>query len=344
MFENKNVRIILYIAIMFVLTFTWNWLDDGSEATQKENTKVVLNEVVHSVFYVPLYVAIENGYFSEEGLDVTLQVGNGADKSMTALLSGEANIILAGAESSMYVQSNENGKEIVNIGQLTKRAGNFLVAKEKADNFTWEDVKGKKIIGGRPGGMPEIMLEHILKEHGINPTTDVNITTNLDFTATTGAFATGEYDYTMEFEPNATKIETEGYGYVVASLGTDGGEIPYTSFITTKEYAKDNSETLEKFLNAIYKAQKFLVETDSSELAKIISPQFDSVPIDQLEIIIERYKSQDTWTLNPLCNVESYEKLEQILLKAGTLTSEIDTSALVDNSIARKVVGENGGN
>ncbi len=304
-------------------------------AEPKELTQIVLNEVVHSVFYAPQYVALANGYFEENGLAVELITGNGADKSMTSLITGESQIILAGAESSMYIQANEDnkdGKDVVNVMQLTKRAGNFLVARDKTDNFKWEDVKGKTIIGGRVGGMPEITLEYILKQHGIDPAKDVNIITNLDFTATVGAFATGEYDYTVEFEPNATKLEKEDYGTVVASLGVDGGEIPYTSYITTRTFAEGNKEVVTSFIKSIKQAHEFIEQNDSKTVAEVVSPYFENISVDDMTSIIDRYKQQDTWNKELVCNVESYEKLIGMLKDAGTLQNDVDLGKLIDNS------------
>lgn len=316
---------------------------ENTEVAETEKTeldKIVLNEVVHSVFYAPLYVALSNGYFEENGIEVTLVTGNGADKSMTSLLTGESNIILAGAESSMYIESDETSKDLINVAQLTKRAGNFLLAKEETSTFTWNDVKGKTIIGGRPGGMPEITLEHILREHGIDPVKDVTIITNLDFTATAGAFATGDYDYTVEFEPNATKIENQGYGTVVASLGVDGGTIPYTSFITTTEYADNNEKSIVKFLTAIQQAIIFIEENPTEDVAKSVTPYFDNISVDEMTKIIERYKTQDTWNKELYCNEDSYIKLEKLLIEAGTLNKEILINNLITNKYVDLIGGE----
>ncbi len=342
MFDEKKLMACIIAVISIIYTFALT--DDFGVGTISEDsnskTKVVLNEVVHSVFYTPQYVALEKGFFEENGLDVEIIVGNGADKSMTSLLTGEADIILAGPESSMYVQSNENGKEVVNIAQLTKRAGNFLIARDDVESFGWEDVKGKTIIGGRPGGMPQITLEYILKENGVDLKNDVNLITNIDFTATAGAFSSGDYDYTVEFEPNATKLENDGYGTVVASLGVDGGEIPYTSYITTKNFADNNDETIEKFLLAIKEANQFINENSTEDVALAISGQFETFTQDELESIINRYKNQDTWNENLIVDIEAYENLEKILRDAGTLTGDVDINRLIDNSHAENLVGE----
>ncbi len=344
---KKNNYLLYTFMVIFSLTafyvftnFDYQKVFSSSEENKNvELQKVTLNEVVHSVFYAPQYVAYELGYFEEEGLDVEIVVGNGSDKSMTALISGEADIILAGPESSMYVASSENGKDVVNVGQLTKRAGNFLIAKDEYKDFNMEDVIGKTIIGGRPGGMPQMTLEYVLKSYGIEPFVDVNIITNLDFTATVGAFSTGEYDFTVEFEPSATKVENEGFGKVVASLGVEGGEIPYTSYITTKQFTEENSQTVEKFLTAIYKGQKYVSENTSENIAKIIEPQFEGITLEQLVKIVDRYKSQDTWNTTPICDEKSYEKLQEILVEAGTLINKINIKSIVNNSFARKIVG-----
>ncbi len=342
MLNEKRLVGFIFAVIVMLYTFTLQNGIDNSEVVEADETgtKIVLNEVVHSVFYAPQYVALEKGFFEKNGLDVEVIVGNGADKSMTALLTGEADIILAGPESSMYVQSNNNEKEVVNIAQLTNRAGNFLVARDKVDSFKWEDVKGKTIIGGRPGGMPQITLEHVLKQNGIDPKKDVNIITNLDFTATVGAFSTGEYDYTVEFEPNATKLEKGNYGTVVASLGVDGGEIPYTSYITTKDFAKNNPEVIKKFLLSMKEAHQYINDNSTEDVALVISSQFENVTKEEIEIIIDRYKNQDTWNDMLICDIEAYEKLESILRDAGTLTGEVDINALIDNSHAKGIVGE----
>ncbi len=331
----------VYLALLVIIIALVGYvLESQRDKASGELETIVLNEVVRSAFYAPQYVALSEGYFEENGLSVELITGNGADKSMTSLLTGESDIILAGAESSMYIKAEDSSKDVVNIAQLTKRAGNFLIARDETTNFSWEDVKGKTIIGGRPGGMPEIMLEHILKENGIDPVKDVTIVTNLDFTATAGAFATGDYDYTVEFEPNATKIEGEGYGKVVASLGVDGGEVPYTSYITTQAYAEENKENVENFLAAVKKGQEYINTHSSEEVADSIIVYFDNITKSQLVNIIDRYRYQDTWNTTLVCNEESYEKLQQILLDAGTLSKGVDLETLINNYYADKLGGE----
>ncbi len=338
--KNKKYTTLILSTIVIVIAILFGFLNNRNNKNEVELEEVVLNEVVRSVFYVPQYVALSEGYFKDNGLEVKLITGNGADKSMTSLITGESDIILAGPESSMYLKVNDEAKEVINIAQLTNRAGNFLIARDEVDTFNWEDVKGKTIIGGRPGGIPEITLEYILKENNLEPFKDVEIVTNIDFTATAGAFATGTFDYTVEFEPNATIMENEGYGKVVASLGVDGGEIPYTSYITTNKYAKENEETLIKFLTAMKEAQIFIQDNTSEEIVDSIIIYFDNIPKEDLIKIIDRYKEQDTWNEELYCDIEGYKKLQNILIDAGTLEKEIDLETLINNSFIDKVGDE----
>lgn len=230
---------------MFILTGC------GKE-TASGNQKVVLNEVAHSIFYAPMYVAIEEGYFADEGIDLTLVTGFGADKTMTAVLSGEADIGFMGSESTIYTYLGDTDDHVVNFAQLTQRAGNFLVSREDSSSFIWADLKGKTVLGGRKGGMPEMVFEYILKMNGIDPATDLTIDQSIDFGSTAAAFSGGQGDYTIEFEPHATALETKGDGYVVASLGRDSGYVPYTAFSAKKSFIDANKDTIQGFTNALH--------------------------------------------------------------------------------------------
>lgn len=304
---------------------------------EDEITDVALNEVVHSVFYAPQYVAMEKGYFMEEGINITLETGWGADKSMATLLSDNADIILAGPESSIYVFAEGKEDYPVNFAQLTQRAGNFLVGREDT-GFDWEDVKGKTIIGGRPGGMPEMILEYVLKQNDIEPFVDVEILTNVEYTSTAGAFTSGVGDFSAEFEPTATKLELEGKGHIVASLGEASGIIPYTSYITSKTYLENNRDTVVSFTKAINRGLDFVNTKSSKEIAEVISPQFEDLSIEELEIIVERYKNQDTWPLSPKCNLNSYNLLVEILFAGGTLEEKVNVEELINNEIVDSIV------
>lgn len=242
--------------------------------TTSGNTPLVLNEVAHSIFYAPQYAAIELGYFEEEGIDLTLVNGAGADKVMTALISGDAQIGFMGSEASIYVYQEGSQDYAVNFAQLTQRAGNFLVGRQPEDNFKWENLKGKKVLGGRAAGMPQMVFEYILKKHGLDPKTDLNIDQSINFGLTAAAFTSNDADYTVEFEPFATTLESEGSGTVVASLGTDSGYVPYTAYCARKSFIEQNPEIIQKFTNAIQKGMDYVNSHTAEEIAKTIAPQF----------------------------------------------------------------------
>lgn len=313
----------------------------GQPTTQKEEqepVKMVLNEVAHSIFYAPMYVAIEEGYFAEEGLDVELVTGFGADKTMTAVLSGEADIGFMGAEASIYTYNEGANDYVVNFAQLTQRAGNFLVAREEMPDFKWEDLKGKTVLGGRKGGMPEMVFEFILKQHGIDPQTDLTINQNIDFGSTAAAFAEqgAEADFTVEFEPGATTLEEEGKGYVVASLGKDSGYVPYTSFSAKQSYIAAHPEEIQKFVNALQKGMDFVQSHTPEEIAKVIKPQFPETSDSTLTTIVTRYYEQDTWKEDLVFEKDSFELLQDILESAGELEKRADYKDLVTTEFAEK--------
>lgn len=296
--------------------------------------KIVLNEVAHSIFYAPLYVAMEEGYFEKEGLNIELVNGAGADKTMTALLSGEANIGLLGPEATIYTYAGNSDDYVVNIAQLTQRAGNFLVAREDMSSFTWADLKGKNVLGGRKGGMPQMVFEYILKKNNIDPATDLTIDQSIDFGSTAAAFTSGKGDFTVEFEPSATALEKMDDGYkVVASLGVDSGYVPYTAFAVKKSYMEKNGETIQKFVNALKQGMDYVNSHTPEEIAEVISPQFSETDMDSLVTIIRRYHEQDTWNTSLTFSQDSFQLLMDILESAGELPdAEISYEALVNKS------------
>ncbi len=293
------------------------------------NTPLVLNEVAHSIFYAPQYAAIELGYFEDEGIDLTLVNGAGADKVMTALISGDAQIGFMGSEASIYVYQEGSQDYAVNFAQLTQRAGNFLVGRQREDNFKWENLKGKKVLGGRAGGMPQMVFEYILKKHGLDPKTDLEIDQSINFGLTAAAFTSNDADYTVEFEPFATTLESEGSGTVVASLGTESGYVPYTAYCTKKSYMEKNPELIQKFTNAIQKGMDYVNSHSAEEIAKTIAPQFKETPVDKIATIVGRYKDQDTWKDDTIFEKESFELLENILEEAGELSERVPYEKLV---------------
>ncbi len=304
--------------------------------TEEKKIPVTLNEVAHSIFYAPQYVAIENGYFAEEGIEIKLVNGAGADNVMTAVLSGEADIGFMGSEASIYVYNEGAGEKIINFAQLTQRAGNFLVAREKEPDFKWEDLKGKTVLAGRKGGMPQMVFEYILKKNDVDPEKDLKMVQNIDFGLTAEAFATGQGDYSVEFEPFAASLEKEKKGVVVASLGVDSGKVPYTAYSAKESYLKKNPEIIQKFTNALQKGMDFVNSHSAEEIAKVIQPQFKETELDKLTTIVERYHNQDTWKDNLVFEKESFELLQDILETADELEKRTPYEELVNTEFAQK--------
>ena len=307
--------------------------------SKEELTKVTLNEVAHSIFYAPQYVAIEEGYFAEEGLDLTLVTGFGADKTMTAVISGEADIGFMGAEASIYAYQEGATDPVVNFAQLTQRAGNFLVAREEMPDFSWDDLRDTRVLGGRKGGMPEMVFEYILKNHNIDPASDLEIDQSIDFGSTAAAF-TGDMsaDFTVEFEPSATALEREGKGYVVASLGVDSGYVPYTSYSAKTSFLNENPQIIQSFTNALQKGMDYVQSHSPEEIAQVISPQFPETDMDTLTTIVKRYYEQDTWKENLVFEKDSFELLQDILEGAGELEKRVDYEQLVTTEFANAAI------
>ena len=330
----KKAISILLAAAMTAAALTCCSKSSGSASSG--NTPLVLNEVAHSIFYAPQYAAIELGYFEDEGIDLTLVNGAGADKVMTALISGDAQIGFMGSEASIYVYQEGSQDYAVNFAQLTQRAGNFLVGRQPEDNFKWENLKGKKVLGGRAGGMPQMVFEYILKKHGMDPKTDLSIDQSINFGLTAAAFTSNDADYTVEFEPFATTLESEGSGYVVASLGTESGYVPYTAYCARKSYVEQNPEIIQKFTNAIQKGMDYVNSHSAEEIAKTIQPQFKETPVDKLADIVGRYKDQDTWKDDTVFEKESFELLENILEEAGELSARVPYEDLVTTQFSEQ--------
>lgn len=334
--KKKKRLFSLFLSAVMLFSATVLLAGCGSEkqGVTGDKTHVVLNEVAHSIFYAPMYVAIEEGYFAEEGLDVELVTGYGADKTMTALLSGEADIGFMGAEATIYSYAEGIEDSAVNFAQLTQRAGNFLVAREPIDNFTWDMLKGKDVLGGRAGGMPEMVFEYILSKNNIDKS-EVNIDQSIDFGSTAAAFSGGQGEFTVEFEPHATSLELKGDGYVVASLGEASGYVPYTSFSAKKSYIEKNPEVIQAFTNALQKGMDYCAEHTPEEIAKVISPQFAETDAETLEIIVGRYAAQDTWKTEPTFEKDAFDLLQNILIDAGELEKALPYEELVTTEFVK---------
>lgn len=307
----------------------------GCQKEEASNlTPVTLSEVAHSIFYAPQYVAIEEGYFEDEGIALTLVNSAGADKVMTAMVSGEADIGFMGSEASIYTYAGGEEDYAVNFAQLTQRAGNFLVGRTPETDFKWENLVGTKVLGGRAGGMPQMVFEYILKKHGINPKTDLTIDQSINFGLTAAAFTSDDSDYTVEFEPFATSLELEGSGYVVASLGEESGYVPYTAYCAKKSYMAENPEVIQKFTNAIQKGMDYVNSHSAEEIAAVIQPQFAETPMENIVKIVERYKAQDTWKQDLVFEEESFDLLQNILEEAGELPARVPYTDLVTTEFA----------
>ncbi len=333
----------LSILLTFVLLSSILVSGCGAKSESGGQTKkVILNEVAHSIFYAPMYVAIEEGYFAAEGIDLELVTGYGADKTMTALLTGEADIGFMGSEASIYTYLQGAQDYAVNFAQLTQRAGNFLVSRTPIDDFSWENLKGTYVLGGRKGGMPQMVFEYILKMNQINPDTDLTIDTSIDFGSTAAAFAgakegdAGYADFTVEFEPHATSLETQQKGYIVASLGVDSGYVPYTAFSARKSFIDENPDVLLSFTKALQKGMDYVANHSADEIANVIKPQFPETELDTITTIVTRYQTQDTWKEDLIFTEESFTLLQNILMEAGELENYVSYSDLVTCTFAEK--------
>lgn len=307
---------------------------------QAELTTIQLNEVARSIFYAPQYVAIANGFFEEEGIEIEITTGQGADKVMTAILAGQSDIGLCGPEASIYVY-NEGREDYVEVfAQLTKRDGSFLVSKNPTDNFSWNDLKGKTVIPGRKGGVPYMTFEYVLKQNGINPETDLVLDDSIQFDLMAGAFAGGNAEYVTLFEPTASMTEEQGAGYVVASVGEASGEVPYTAYCAKKSYIEENSSIIEGFTRAVYRGQQWVKEHSAREIAEVIQDFFPDTTVESLEQSVQSYKDIDAWNENPILKEESFDKLQLIMTEAGELEQKAPYDKIVNNSYAEKVINE----
>ncbi|MGN7299646.1 ABC transporter substrate-binding protein [Fredinandcohnia aciditolerans] len=302
--------------------------------------KIRIAEVTRSVFYAPQYVAITEGFFEEEGLEIELTTVPGGDKTMTALISGGAEVALVGSETSIYVEAQGSTDPVINFAALTQTDGTFLVARENIENFSWEQLKDSTFLGQRKGGMPQMVGEFVLKKHGIDPHGDLNLIQNIDFANISSAYASGTGEFVQLFEPTASLFEKEGRGYIVASFGEESGKVPYTSFMTKQSFIDENGEAVEKFTRAIYKAQQWVDSHSPEEIANSVQEFFPDTPIDLITSSIERYKNQGSYATNPVLSEEAWNNLQDIMDEAGELPKRIDYNTLVNTSIAEKVISK----
>ncbi len=330
---KKILVIVLCMAMVLGLTAC------GTESAKETQnlTKVRLGEVTHSVFYAPQYAAISLGFFEEEGIEIELSNLQGADKVMSAVLSNQIDIGFCGPEASIYVY-NEGREDYPQVfAQMTQRDGSFLVGKEKVEKFDWNQLKGKTVIPGRRGGVPYMTFEYLLKEKGLNPTTDLILDDSIQFSLMAGAFSGSDAEYVTLFEPTASMIEAENKGYILTSVGEESGDIPYTAYCAKKSYIEDNKDLIERFTRAINKGLNWVYEHSSKEVAEIIMPSFPDTDIEILTSSVERYKSIDAWTKTPVLSEESFNRLQDIMEEAKELDKRAPYDKVVNNEYAKKV-------
>ncbi len=326
----------LLLSLITALSLTLS----GCSGAQSDLTPVTLSEVAHSIFYAPQYAAIELGYFEEEGIDLTVVNSGGADKVMTSLISGDAQIGFMGSEASIYVYAEGAEDYVINFSQLTQRAGNFLVSRQPIENFDWSDLAGSLVLGGRKGGMPQMVFEYILKKNGLDPAADLTIDQSISFGLTAAAFPGSDADFTVEFEPYATLLEQEGSGYVVASLGEASGYVPYTAYSAQKSYMESHPDIIQGFTNAIQKGMDYVNSHTAQEIASVIAPQFPETDEATIAVIVERYLAQDTWKNDTVFEESSFDLLQSILEEAGELAERVPYDKLVTTQYAEKAAGK----
>ena len=336
---SKKGKIILVLAIV-VIAIVIAVVIIKYQTGNNQNTlqTIHVSEVTRSVFYAPQYVAINNGYFEEKGLEIELSTGQGADAVMTSVLANQVEIGFAGPEASIYVY-NEGKEDYTEVfAQLTKKDGSLLVSRTNEENFSWENLKGKTVIPGRKGGVPYMTLEYVLKKNGINPETDVVLDDSIKFDLMAGAFAAGNADYVTLFEPTASLTEQEGKGYVVASVGEEAGEIPYTAYFAKKSYIEANEEIIQSFTDAIYEGQIWVKEHTAEEIATVIQDFFPDTSIEMLTEAIQTYKDIDAWNETPVLEEESFNRLQEVMTLAGELENPAPYDKVVNNTYAFKSI------
>ncbi len=331
----KNLSIFM-VCLLIILASTLVFVGCGNN----EN-KIRLNEVTHSIFYAPLYVAYNLGYFEDEGLEVTIESATGSDASMTALLSGSADIVLVGPETVVYSQGTKDSPVI--FGQLTQKDGSFFVSRDNIEDFSLDDLAGTTIIGGRQGGMPAMTLEYIIKQAGLTIGTDtangqVNLRTDVSFAMIGSEFVTSGCEFCTLFEPTATNLEKEGNGYVLDAVGEFSGYLPYTVFATKQSFLDNKSEQAEKFLNAVYRGYQYIATNTSLKAAQALEASFSGMTTEELQIAVEQYLAIDAWCSSPVMTEESYTKMMEIINSTSQTQYTVDYDKIVDNTIANLIV------
>lgn len=337
----KKSRLTIYsIVLSFIFVVALFGGCGGTKTTDKSLTTVKLNEVTRSVFYAPMYVAISEGFFKEEGINIDLSTGQGADKTMQQVLSGSVDVGFCGPEQVIYIYNQKKEDYPVLFAQLTQKDGSFLVSRKDEKDFKWESLKGKNLLGGRPGGVPEMALEYVLKNHGLQPGKDLNVITNIAFAATPGAFKGGTGDYSALFEPSASMLNKDNSGYIVASVGKEAGVIPYTCFFSTKSYMDKNPQTIEKFTRAIYKGQLWVQKHSDEEVAKSIKSFFPGTDESILASTTKNYRSIEAFATTPILKPENLNRLMDIIqsYKSELIPQRPAFDKIVNNTFGEKAM------
>jgi NitT/TauT family transport system substrate-binding protein len=324
---------IISLLVLMIMLFTM------FTGCKKESENVLkVNEVTHSIFYAPFYAAIELGFFKEKNIKIELTNGGGSDKSMTAVLTGQADIGFMGPETAVYVFNEGQEDHPVVIAQVTQRDGSFLVGKKPDKEFTWDKLKGKSIIGGRTGGMPEMTLEYALRKHGMEPNVDLTVRTDVSFDLMGGAFMSGNDEYVALFEPSASTMEMAGEGYIVASIGAETDFVAYTAMMVTKSFRDKNKTLVQDFVNALYKGQQWVDTHTAEEIANAIAPAFPDSDVKLITKVVENYKSIDAWKTVPTCEKDDFEQLIKVITDAGIEVKNPDYTQIVDNTFALEAI------
>ena len=335
---KKKITIGVVILVIVAIVVGFIEIKEKNKNKNEGITKIKVSEVTRSVFYAPQYVAINKGYFKNYGFEIDLTTGQGADAVMTSVLSNEVQIGFAGPEASIYVY-NEGKEDYTQVfAQLTKRDGSFLVSKEKIDNFDWNMLKGKTVIPGRKGGVPYMTLEYVIKQHGSTPGKDLTLDDSIKFDLMASAFTSGDADFVTLFEPTASNIQNMKKGYIVASVGKESGEIPYTAYFAKKSYIENNEKTIQNFTNAIYKGQKWVKEHTAKEIAEVIKDFFPDTDIELLATAIQSYKDIDAWNDMPVLKQESFDKLQDVMSLAGELSQKAPYEKIINNKYAEEAI------
>lgn len=330
------ISIIIIVLIVAISLFAFIYFGNDSENGNFD--KVRVNEVTRSVFYAPQYVAISKGFFEKNNIEIELTTGQGADKTMTALLANQCDIGFAGPEATIYVYNEGKEDYAQVIAQMTKKDGSFLVSKTKQDNFDWKDLKGSTVIPGRKGGVPYMTLEYVIKKNGLNPNSDLILDDSIKFDLMAGAFTGGDADYVTLFEPTASMTENAGKGYIVASVGEAAGQIPYTTYFAKKSYIANNKDLVKRFVKSVYEGQKWVKEHSSKEIAEEIVSFFPDTDLKLLESVIERYKSIDVWNDTPILKEEDFNLLQTVMEEAGELKVRAPYDKIINNTFANEII------